>query len=57
MATEVVSGQHKYCKIPIISPGLIFVEKAILLDLLLGELIFAGTYYRTEFCVSKMGWT
>ena len=43
----------KYRKIPIIGPGLIFVQKAVLLCLFLGELIFGGTYYWKEFCVSK----
>ena len=42
-----------YHKIPIISPGLIFVQKAFLLGLFSGELIFGGAYYWTEFCVSK----
>ena len=40
-------------KIPIISPGLIFDQKAVLLGLFLGELIFGGAYYWKEFCVSK----
>ena len=43
----------KYRKIPIISPGLIFVQKAVLLGLFVGELIFGGGYYWKEFCVSK----
>ena len=43
----------KYRKIPIISPGLIFVQKAVLLGLFLGELIFGGACYWKEFCVSK----
>ena len=43
----------KYLKIPIISPGRIFVQKAVLLGLFLGELIFGGAYYWKEFCVSK----
>ena len=43
----------KYRKIPIISPGLIFVQKAVLLGLFSGELIFGGAYYWREFCVSK----
>ena len=43
----------KYCKIPIISPGLIFVQKALLLGLFSGELIFRGAYYWKEFCVWK----
>ena len=42
-----------YCKIPIISPGFIFVQKAFLLGLFPGELIFRGAYYWKEFCVSK----
>ena len=42
-----------YRKIPIISPGLIFVKKAILLSLFSGELIFGGAYNWKEFCVSK----
>ena len=37
----------------IISPGLIFVQKAFLLGLFSGELIFGGAYYWKEFCVSK----
>ena len=43
----------KYRKIPIISPGLIFVQKAFLLGSFSGELIFGGAYYWKEFCVSK----
>ena len=42
-----------YRKIPIISPGLIFVQKAVLLGLFSGERIFGGAYYWKEFCVSK----
>ena len=42
-----------YRKIPIISPGLIFVQKVFLLGLFLGELIFGGAYNWKEFCVSK----
>ena len=42
-----------YCKILIISPGLLFVQKAFLVGLFLGELIFGGAYYWKEFCVSK----
>ena len=37
----------------IISPGLIFVQKAFLLGLFSGERIFGGAYYWKEFCVSK----
>ena len=43
----------QYRKILIISPGLIFVQKAFLLGLFLGELIFGGAFYWKEFCVSK----
>ena len=32
----------EYCKIPIISPGLIFVQKAFLLSLFLGALLSDG---------------
>ena len=46
----------KYRKIPIISPGLIFVQKAFLLGLFSGELIFGGSCYRKQFCVSKWVW-
>ena len=35
------------------SPGLVFVQKAFLLGLFLGELIFGGAYYWKEVCVSK----
>ena len=42
-----------YRKIPIISPRLIFVQKAFLLGLFSGELIFGGACYWKEFCVSK----
>ena len=47
------SDENKYPKIPIISPVLIFVQKAVLLGLFSGELIFRGAYYWKEFCVSK----
>ena len=43
----------KYRKIPILSPGLIFVQKAFLLGLFSGELIIGGANYWREFCVSK----
>ena len=46
----------KYRKIPIISPGLIFVQKAFSPDLFSGEPIFGGDSYRKEFCVSKWVW-
>ena len=46
-----------YCqqigKIPIISPGLIFVPEAFLLGLFSGEFIFGWAYYWTKFCVLK----
>ena len=38
-----------YSSIPIISPGLIFVQKALLVGLFSGELIFGGTCYWREF--------
>ena len=44
---------NMYLKIPIICPGLIFVQKAFLLRLFSGELIFGGAYYWRELCVSK----
>ena len=50
---EVIVLITKYRKIPIISPGLIFVQKAFLLGLFSGELIFRGAYYWKEFCISK----
>ena len=43
----------KYRKITVMSPGLIFVQKAFSLGLFLGELVFGGAYYWKEFCVSK----
>ena len=45
--------RQSYRKIPIISPGLIFVQKALVLGLFSGELIFEGAYYWRELCVSK----
>ena len=42
-----------YRKISIISLGLIFAQKAFLLGLFSGELIFRGAYYWKEFCISK----
>ena len=45
-----------YNKIPIIIPGLIFVQKAFLLGFFSGEHIFRGACYRKEFCVSKWVW-
>ena len=35
----------RYHKIPIISPGFIFVQKAFSLGLFSGELIFGGAYF------------
>ena len=46
----------QYRKIPIIRPGLIFVQKAVLLGLVSGELIFGGAYYWKELRVSKWVW-
>ena len=46
--------KFKYREIPIISPGFIFVQKAFLLGVFSGELIFGGAYYQREFCVSKL---
>ena len=45
----------KYRKILIISPGLIFVQKAVLLGLFSREriLIFGGAYHWKECCVSN----
>ena len=42
---------YVYRKIPIISPGLIFVQKAFLLGL-----FSEGAFYWKEFCVSKWVW-
>ena len=47
------TGATAHRKVPIISPGLIFVQKAVLLGLFSGELIFGGAYYWKEFCVSN----
>ena len=41
-----------YRKIPIIAPGLLFVQKAVLLGLFSGELVFGACYWRV-FCVSE----
>ena len=44
----------KYCKILIISPGLIFVQKALLGAYFWGSLLyFGGAYYWREFSISK----
>ena len=54
--TLTLKGRHLqliYRKIPMISPGLIFVQKAFLVGLFSGELVFGGAYYWKEFCVSK----
>ena len=50
---EFIFQYTKFRKIPIISPGLIFVQKAFLLGLFSGEPIFGGAYYWREFYVSK----
>ena len=49
----IMARQSSYRKIPTISPGLIFAQKAFSLGLFSGELIFRGAYYWKEFCVSK----
>ena len=49
----IVDKLLKYHKIPIISPGLIFIQKAFLVGWFLGELIFGGAYCWREFYVSK----
>ena len=51
--TSWYKSQGPYFKIPIIRPGLIFVQKAFLLGLFSGELIFGGAYYCREFCVQS----
>ena len=51
-----ILSQCIYSKIPIISPGLIFVQKAVLAGLLLGELIVGGAYYLEEILCFKMVW-
>ena len=44
---RVLCQRVAYRKIPIISPGLLFVQKAVLLGL------FSEAYYWKEFCISK----
>ena len=44
---------NKYRKILIISPGLLFVQKDLLVGLFSEELILGGACYWREFCVSK----
>ena len=51
-----ISELTPYHKILVISPGLIFVQKAVLLGLFSGELIFVKACYRKESCVSKWVW-
>ena len=43
----------RYCNILIISPGLVFVQRAFLVRLFSGEFIFGGAYCWKRFCVSK----
>ena len=50
------SPEVTYRKIPIISPVLIFGQKAFLLALFSWELIFGGACYRNEFSVSNWLW-
>ena len=50
------TSEREYRQIPItsiISPGFIFVKKAVLVGLFSGETIFRGAYYWKAFCVSK----
>ena len=47
---------YMYHKMLIISPGLIFVQKAFLLALFSAELVFGGACYRKEFCISRWVW-
>ena len=49
----ILDQNGKYRNIPILSPGLTFVQKAVLLGLFSGELIFGGACYQKEFCISK----
>ena len=53
---SVVAPGLLYRKIPIISPGLIFVQRAFSLGLFSGELIFGGACYWKEVCVSNRVW-
>ena len=50
-----------YHKIPIISPGILFVQKVLVVGLFFGELIFGGLYYQKALLSEgilrfKMGW-
>ena len=47
---------YTYHKIPIISPGLIFVQKAFLMGLFSGRLNFGGALLLVENLHFKMGW-
>ena len=55
ITTSKVDGKiaENTVKLPIISPGLIFVQKAFFLGLFSGELTFGGACYRKKFCFSK----
>ena len=53
MKTKVKCYFAKYRKIPIVSRGLVFVQKAFLMGLFSGERNFGGAYWWREFCVSK----
>ena len=46
----------KYRKIPIISPGLIFVQKAFLVGLFLGGACFQRGLFLERILRFKMGW-
>ena len=46
----------KYCKIPIISPGLIFVQKAFFAGLIFGRAYFRRGLLLEGILRFKMGW-
>ena len=48
-----LTSQYVCRNIPIISPGLVFGQKAFSLGLFSVELVFGGACYRKEFCVSN----
>ena len=49
--------EESYRRIPIITPGLIFVRKVFFSGFISQRLIFGDAYYRSrEFCASKWVW-
>ena len=50
---QVLTIELNYCKILIISPGLIFVQKAFFAGLIFRGAYFRRVYYWKEFCFSK----